>query len=99
MKITVHSVGAALPAEVCGQLEAFGFDVFEGYGLTETTGVISINTPTRKRAGAVGQPLPGVEARIANPDVSGEGEILARGATVMQGYFHDPATTAQIFRG
>lgn len=90
--------GAALPIEVCNELEEFGFDIVEGYGLTETAGAVSINTLAHNRAGTVGLPFPGLEVCIANQNVSGEGEIWVRGPTNMQSYFHDPAATADLCR-
>jgi long-chain acyl-CoA synthetase len=90
--------GAALPKEVCQELEEFGFDMIEGYGLTETTGAVSINTLEHNRAGTVGHAFPGLEVCIGNQNISGEGEIWVRGPTNMQGYFHDPKATMDIFR-
>lgn len=92
------SGGAALPGEVRAGLEELGFDIVEGYGLTETAGSVSINTLEHNRAGTVGQAFPGLEVRIANQDVNGEGEIWVKGPTNMVGYFHDPQATKDIFR-
>jgi len=90
--------GAALPIEVHKGLEEFGFNVVEGYGLTETAGTVSINTLAHNRAGTVGLPFPGLEVCIANQEVSGQGEIWVRGPTNMPGYFHDSAATADLCR-
>ena len=90
--------GAALPSEVHTGFEELGFNIMTGYGMTETAGAISINTPERNRAGTVGHPFPEVEVRIANQDVSGEGEIWTRSPSNMMGYFHDDAATAETFR-
>ena len=90
--------GAPLPASVSTGLQQFGFDIVEGYGLTETSAGVSINTAEHSRAGTVGRALPGVEIRIANPDVYGQGEVWVRGSTLMQGYFHDPEATAEVLR-
>jgi long-chain acyl-CoA synthetase len=83
--------GAALRADLCNVFNAFGIPAVQGYGLTETSPVISINTPTRNRAGTVGMPVPGVEVAIAD-----DGEILSRGPHIMMGYYKDEAATAEV---
>ena len=99
---SIHDVlGGRLEYFVCGgaplaaQTEAFftsiGFPVYQGYGLAETSPVLSTNGPSSHRSGSVGKPLPGVEVRIAEG-----GEILTRGPQVMQGYFRQPGLTASI---
>jgi long-chain acyl-CoA synthetase len=72
---------------------AMGMPIYEGYGLTETAPVLTINPPDAPRLGKVGKPVPGVELRLA-PD----GEILARGPNVMQGYYKRPAETADVLK-
>jgi acyl-[acyl-carrier-protein]-phospholipid O-acyltransferase/long-chain-fatty-acid--[acyl-carrier-protein] ligase len=75
-------------------------DVLEGYGATETSPVISVNTPDANRPGSVGRPLPGVAVRIVDIDsgedlpVGREGKILVKGELVMKGYFDDLEETA-----
>ena len=90
------SGGARLDPAVAKGLSKLGLKVIEGYGLTETSPVVSLNPPERLRFGSVGRPIPGVEVRIQNPDRYGVGEIFIRGPNVMRGYFQQPDLTAQV---
>lgn len=81
--------GAALPTYLFDYFQAQGCPIFQGYGLTETSPVISISTPAAYRRGASGKPIPGVEVRVAD-----DGEIFTRGPHVMMGYYGDEKATA-----
>lgn len=90
---TLVSGGAPLESELELKWRALGFEVLEGYGLTETSPMISINTAKAHRTGSVGKPLEGVQVRI-----SGDGEIQIKGPNVMKGYYRDEARTRQAFQ-
>ena len=89
--------GAKLAPEVERFLREARFPYAIGYGLTETSPLAAGCGPSKTRFRSTGPALPGIEVKIDNPDpLTGEGEILVRGATVMKGYFRDPERTAQV---
>ena len=92
------SGGSALSDKIQRDLHGLGFTVLEGYGLTEASPVLTVTRPQNQLLmGSVGKPLPGVEVRIADPDSTGVGEVLARGPNIMTGYFeNEEATRATI---
>lgn len=96
---TFISGGAPLDIDVEIDMNALGFRILQGYGLTETAPVISVNTFKDNRFGSVGKPLPGVEVMILKErPADTEGEILTRGPHVMKGYFRNPGMTAEVIR-
>lgn len=88
------SGSAALHVDVAMTFLGIGVPILQGYGLTETSPVITTSTHALNRYGAVGRPIPGCEIAIA-PD----GEVLARGRNIMMGYYHDDESTAVALEG
>ena len=89
----IVSGSAPLPSNVLEFFVGIGLPIIEGYGLTETAPILTVNPPKALRVGTVGKPVRDVEIRIA-PD----GEILARGANVMAGYYNKPEATADVLK-
>ncbi|MGL5544537.1 MAG: AMP-binding protein, partial [Cetobacterium sp.] len=84
------SGGAKLDKEICEDFNAFGFKMLEGYGLTETSPIISFNRIDNIIPGTVGVPLPGVKVKLET-----DGEILVKGRNVMKGYYNKPEATSE----
>jgi long-subunit acyl-CoA synthetase (AMP-forming) len=84
------SGAAPIPFHVLEFFDALGLPVNEGYGMTESSAVATMNHERARRMGTVGQPLPGVDAKLAD-----DGELLVRGPLVMRGYRNDPEKTAE----
>jgi long-chain acyl-CoA synthetase len=90
------SGGAGIDPQVIQGFQALGFNILEGYGLTETAPIVSVNRDNACRPGSVGLVMPECTVRIDDPDESGVGEILVRGPNVMLGYHNDPEATAGV---
>jgi long-chain acyl-CoA synthetase len=89
--VSAGSGSAPIPVEVLLFLAGLGLDVLEVWGMTETTGTATINTPDRFRTGTVGRPNPGMELRLAD-----DGEILVRGPLVCSGYLRADGRVEQV---
>ena len=85
--------GAALDPETEKGFNDLGFDVEQGYGLTETAPVIAAETPKCRRLGSIGKKFPSVEVKIDDPDEEGIGELMAKGPSIMLGYYENEEAT------
>jgi long-chain acyl-CoA synthetase len=98
---TVHyfvSGGAALPPYIAEFFHLLGIPLFQGYGLTETSPVLTVNPPMAPKHSAVGIAIPGVEVAIRDQDSFGVGEIIAKGPNIFKGYYKNEKATAECFR-
>lgn len=90
--------GAALAPDLAWRLAGLGWQVAGGFGLTETSPILTVITPGSRHINTAGTPLPGVRIRVGDPDPeTGQGEIQAQGPNVFAGYFHLPHKTAEAF--
>lgn len=94
--------GSKFDPAIGRDLYALGFTILQAYGLTETSGAATINTPDEAHLDTVGRPLPGMELKILPPEQGGaesaDGEIALRGPLIMLGYFHRPEATAAVMQ-
>lgn len=94
------SGGAALSEEIAHFFNDFGVTVYEGYGMTETSPIIAVNSPRAgRKIGSAGHPLPGVNVRIeVDPDEENgkQGEVIVGGPCIMKGYLNQPEATAEV---
>lgn len=90
------SGGAALKPEVAEAFESFGFTLFQGYGLTETSPIASINPTAKYKHASIGIPVEGVDIDIHNPNENGEGEIRIKGPILMKGYYRNSKATDEV---
>ncbi len=98
-KLRIAVVGGAPsdPAMIRGFMQ-IGIPVLEGYGLTETAPVLTLNPVDAPKPGSIGKPLPNLELRIDSPNESGIGEIIAHGPNIMAGYYNNPAATKEAIK-
>lgn len=92
------SGGASLSDAVYDGFQKFGMTIYQGYGMTETAPVLSVNPYLKSRRGSVGSAVEGVEIQIENPDSDGIGEIIAKGPSTMKGYYRNPDATEKAIR-
>ena len=95
----VISASAALSPDVAHLVDAVGLPVYEGYGLTETSPAVTVNTPGHRKIGSVGRVLPGVRIEIdeSKGEQPGHGEVIVYGPNVMKGYHERPEENAAVF--
>ncbi len=91
--------GAPCPVQVIQGFRKLGIGMIEGYGLTETSPVVSLSRVDDARPGTIGYKLPNIDIRVADPDAQGVGELQVRGPIVMKGYYRNPEATAEVFDG
>jgi long-chain acyl-CoA synthetase len=90
------SGGAALDPAIAAGMTEFGLSIYQGYGITETSPIISAEQPGGKRLGTIGRLLEKIEVRIDEPNDEGVGEIVVKGPNVMQGYYKNPLATEEV---
>ena len=95
----VISGSATLSRDVAEFINALGIEVYEGYGLTETSPIVTCNRPGHRKLGSVGQVIPGVTVELdpTRGESPGEGEIVIHGPNVMKGYYNRPEENAKAF--
>ena len=92
------SGGASLADAIYDGFQKFGMTLYQGYGMTETAPVLSVNPYLKSRQGSVGPAVEGVKLRIDTPDSDGIGEIIAKGPSTMKGYYRNPDATEKAIR-
>jgi len=92
------SGGARLSPEIAKAFTQWGFTIFEGYGLTETSPVSALNPIKKSKMGSVGQAIPQVDIKIIEPNEKGIGEVAIKGANVMKGYYKMPRQTQEALK-
>lgn len=90
--------GAPMPPDVARVFNLLGFTFLQGYGLTESSPVLTFNPIEKRKNDSIGLPIPGAELKIKDPDPRGIGEILARGPMVMKGYYNNKNATDEVLR-
>ena len=92
------SGGASLSKAIYDEFQKFGMTIYQGYGMTETAPVLTVNPYEKSKRASVGPAVEGVELKIENPDADGVGEIIAKGPSTMKAYYQNPTATAAAVR-
>ena len=92
------SGGASLSEAIYDGFQKFGMTIYQGYGMTETAPVLTVNPYKKSKRDSVGPAVEGVELRIENPDADGVGEIVAKGPSTMKAYYQNPTATAEAIQ-
>ena len=92
------SGGASLSDAIYDGFQKFGLTIYQGYGMTETAPVLTVNPYQKSRRGSVGPAVEGVELKVENPNSDGIGEIIAKGPSTMKAYYQNPTATAEAIR-
>ena len=90
------SGAAAISKEVLENLRTLGINICQGYGLTETSPVVGIETEEENKVGSIGKALPSIEVKISKPNSEGVGELVVKGPTVMLGYYGNEEATKEV---
>jgi long-chain acyl-CoA synthetase len=90
--------GAPMPPEVAAAFNLLGFTFIQGYGLTESSPVLTVNPLDKRKDASIGVPIPGAEMKIIDKDSRGIGHILARGAMIMKGYYKNQEATDEVIK-
>ncbi len=93
----IVSGASAIDRDALAGFQAFGITTLQGYGLTETSPILTAECKGNLRLGSVGKPLVNVQIKIDNPNEEGIGEVLAKGPNITQGYYNNPEATADAF--
>jgi long-chain acyl-CoA synthetase len=88
--------GGPLNPKTADFFDSFGFNIVHGYGMSENSPLISVNTPWHRRNASVGLPVKYTEVKIADPDSGGVGEIFIKSPSIMLGYYENPEATAEV---
>lgn len=95
---TLISGGAAIDPKVIEDFRAMGFNIFQGYGMTECAPIIAVNMDRYSKPASVGLPLPGTVLKIVDQDENGIGEIVCKSDSVMLGYYENEEETAKVLK-
>jgi long-chain acyl-CoA synthetase len=92
------SGGAPMPPDISRTFNLLGFKFIQGYGLSESAPVLTLNPLNKHKDASIGIPMPDVELKIIEQDNRGIGQIIAKGPMIMQGYYNNPAATGEVLK-